>query len=41
MLKLLTGQINKSIKFHLIYDKNKSLQNKIKIEQLRKETSTN
>ena len=34
-------QINKKIKFDLIYDKNKSLQNKIKIEQLRKETSTN
>jgi len=34
-------QINKKIQFNLIYDKNKSLQNKIKIEQLRKETSTN
>jgi NAD+ kinase len=30
---------NKKIKFNLMYDKNKSLQKKIKIEQLRKETS--
>ena len=30
---------NKKIKFNLLYDSNKSLQNKIKIEQLRKETS--
>ena len=30
---------NHSIKFNLMYDKNRSLQNKIKIEQLRKETS--
>ena len=30
---------NKKIKFNLLYDKNKSLQNKIKIEQLRRETS--
>ena len=30
---------NKKIKFNLLYDKNKSLQKKIKIEQLRKETS--
>ena len=29
----------KKIKFNLLYDSNKSLQNKIKIEQLRKETS--
>ena len=39
--KNITIQINKKIQFNLIYDKNKSLQNKIKIEQLRKETSTN
>ena len=30
---------NHNIKFNLMYDKNRSLQNKIKIEQLRKETS--
>ena len=30
---------NQKIKFNLLYDKNKSLQMKIKIEQLRKETS--
>ena len=30
---------NKKIKFNLMYDKNKSLQKKIKIEQLRRETS--
>ena len=30
---------NQSIRFHLMYDKNRSLQNKIKIEQLRRETS--
>ena len=30
---------NKNIKFNLLYDKSRSLQKKIKIEQLRKETS--
>ena len=30
---------NKKIKFNLLYDQNKSLQKKIKIEQLRRETS--
>ena len=30
---------NKKIRFNLLYDRNKSLQNKIKIEQLKKETS--
>ena len=30
---------NHNIKFNLMYDKNRSLQNKIKIEQLRRETS--
>ena len=30
---------NKKIKFNLLYDQNRSLQNKIKIEQLRRETS--
>ena len=32
-------KINKQIKFNLLYDKNRSLQKKIKIEQLRKETT--
>ena len=32
-------KINKKIKFFLLYDKNKSLQKKIKIEQLRREVS--
>ena len=32
-------QTNNKIKFNLLYDKNRSLQKKIKIEQLRKETS--
>ena len=30
---------NQKIKFNLLYDQNKSLQKKIKIEQLRRETS--
>ena len=30
---------NQKIRFNLLYDKNRSLQKKIKIEQLRKETS--
>ena len=30
-------KINNKIKFNLLYDKNKSLQKKIKLEQLRKE----
>ena len=30
---------NKKIKFNLLYDKNRNLEKKIKIEQLRKETS--
>ena len=34
IIKVLT-----KIKFNLLYDKNKSLQKKIKLEQLRKETS--
>jgi NAD+ kinase len=32
-------EIDKNIKFNLLYDSNRSLQKKIKIEQLRKETS--
>jgi len=31
-------KIEKKIKFNLLYDKNRSLQKKIKLEQLRKET---
>jgi len=37
--KLIIVKTNKKIKFNLMYDKNRSLQKKIKIEQLRKETS--
>ena len=36
--KSITVKINNKIKFNLLYDKNRSLQKKIKIEQLRKET---
>ena len=35
--KSITVKINKKIKFNLLYDVNRSLQKKIKIEQLRKE----
>jgi NAD+ kinase len=37
--KNITVKTNQKIKFNLLYDKNRSLQKKIKIEQLRKETS--
>ncbi len=37
--KTITIKINSKIKFNLLYDKNRSLQKKIKIEQLRRETS--
>jgi NAD+ kinase len=37
--KSITVKTINKIKFHLLYDKNRSLQKKIKIEQLRKETS--
>ena len=37
--KLITIKTNNKIKFNLLYDKNRSLQKKIKIEQLRKETN--
>ncbi len=37
--KTILIRINEKIKFNLLYDKNRSLQKKIKIEQLRKETS--
>ena len=36
--KLITIKTNNKIKFNLLYDKNRSLQKKIKIEQIRKET---
>ena len=36
--KLIMIKTNKKIKFNLLYDKNRSLQKKIKIEQLRNET---
>ena len=35
--KFITIKTNSKIKFNLLYDKNRSLQKKIKIEQLRKE----
>jgi NAD+ kinase len=35
--KIVSIRINNKIKFNLLYDKNRSLQKKIKIEQLRKE----
>ena len=37
--KLITIKTNNKIKFNLLYDQNRSLQKKIKIEQLRKETN--
>ena len=37
--KTITIKTNKKMKFNLLYDRNKGLQKKIKIEQLRKETS--
>ena len=37
--KSITVKTNNKIKFKLLYDKNRSLQKKIKIEQIRKETS--
>ena len=37
--KSIIVKINNKIKFNLLYDKNRSLQKKIKIEQLRKETN--
>ena len=37
--KDITVKTKQNIKFNLMYDKNRGLQNKIKIEQLRKETS--
>ena len=37
--KSIVVRTNNKIKFNLLYDKSRSLQKKIKIEQLRKETS--
>ena len=37
--KSITVKINNKINFNLLYDNSRSLQKKIKIEQLRKETS--
>ena len=37
--KKITVKVQKKIKFSLLYDKNSSLQKKIKLEQLRKETN--
>ena len=37
--KIITIKTNKKIKFNLLYDQNNSLQKKIKIEQLRRETN--
>ena len=37
--KKITIKTNKNIKFNLMYDKDRSLQKKIKVEQLRRETS--
>ena len=37
--KSIVVKTNNSIKFNLLYDKNRSLQKKIKIEQIRKETN--
>ena len=37
--KYISIKTNKKIKFNLLYDSNRSLQKKIKIEQIRKETS--
>ena len=37
--KIVNIKTNQKIKFNLLYDKNRSLQKKIKIEQLRRETS--
>ncbi len=37
--KTISIKINKRVKFNLLYDSNRSLQKKIKIEQIRKETN--
>ena len=40
-VKIITIQANKKITFNLLYNKNNSLEKKIKIEQVRKETTNN
>tara|TARA_B100001123_G_C15014061_1_gene908752 strand:+ start:93 stop:869 length:777 start_codon:yes stop_codon:yes gene_type:complete len=40
-VKNIKVKINKKISFNLLYDKNRSLQKKIKIEQIRRETNPN
>ena len=37
--KIISIKTKKKLRFNLLYDKNRSLQNKIKIEQIRKETN--
>ena len=37
--KIVKGNLIEKIKFNILYDQNRSLQKKIKIEQLRRETS--
>jgi len=39
MVKSISIKTNRKIKFNLLFDKNRSLQKKIKIEQLRNETN--
>ena len=39
MQKIFFIKTNNKIKFNLLYDNNRSLQKKIKIEQLRRETN--
>tara|TARA_B100000965_G_scaffold58897_1_gene44984 strand:+ start:53 stop:820 length:768 start_codon:yes stop_codon:yes gene_type:complete len=38
-VKTINIKVNHKIKFHLLYDRNKSLQKKIKLEQLKRETN--
>ena len=39
--KIIKIKVNRKIRFVLLYNKNTSLEKKIKIEQLRKETKSN
>ena len=39
--KIIKIKVNRKIRFVLLYNKNTSLEKKIKIEQLRKETGSN
>ncbi len=38
-VKTINIKVNHKIKFHLLYDRNRSLQKKIKLEQLKRETN--